>query len=336
MWYPLKFEPILKEVIWGGERICAYKSLAGKGDGIGESWEISQVENHVSLVSEGPLRGRSLSELIAMDATGLLGARVRARFGDRFPLLVKFIDAKRDLSVQVHPDDAAARRHHGPSASGKTEMWYVLESETDSELVTGFSKDIDLEEYKQRIAEDSIEEVLHREHPAGGDVYFIPPGCVHAIGKGILLAEIQQSSDYTYRLYDYNRVDSDGRRRELHTDLAAEVLDYSRNTDSRIRYQRAVNQAVTLADCPYFTTNLLELNAEAGPEAVHRDLLALDSFVICICTEGSARLVCLAEGASGKKETVLRQGETVLIPARLADYCLLPQPKATILETYIG
>lgn len=332
MWYPLKFEPILKQVIWGGDKICSYKSLPESCDGVGESWEISQVEGHVSVVSEGTLKGRSLSELIALDAAGLLGTGVQARFGNEFPLLVKFIDAKEDLSVQVHPDDKAARRHHGPSAKGKTEMWYVLESEPGAQLVTGFSQDLDLAQYKRRIASDSIEEVLHREQPQPGDAFFIRPGCVHSIGKGLLLAEIQQSSDYTYRLYDYNRVDADGRRRELHTALAAEVLDYHRNTDSRIRYTRAENQAVTLADCPYFTTNLLELNAGGESTPLHRDLRHLGSFVICICIGGSVRLVAGEE----QKETVLHRGETVLIPAALADYRLLSQPRATLLETYVG
>lgn len=332
MWYPLKFEPILKQVIWGGDKICSYKSLPEKRDGIGESWEISQLEGYVSVVSEGALKGRSLSELIAADATGLLGTRVQARFGNEFPLLIKFIDAKQDLSVQVHPDDKSARRNHGASAKGKTEMWYVLSCEPGAQLVTGFSEDIDLAQYKRRIADDSIEEVLHREQPQPGDAFFIHPGCVHSIGKGLLLAEIQQSSDYTYRLYDYNRVDANGQRRELHTALAAEVLDYRRNTDSRIRYERVENQAVTLADCPYFTTNLLELNAATGTKALHRDLRHLGSFVICICIGGSVRLLAGEE----QKETVLHRGETVLVPAALADYSLLPQPKATLLETYIG
>lgn len=324
-WYPLKFEPILKEVIWGGDRICQFKSLPDQRTGIGESWEISAIEGRVSVVSNGPLKGKTLNELISMDSEGLLGRKVCERFGKTFPLLIKFIDAREDLSVQVHPDDENAKRHHGAGAMGKTEMWYIIDSEPGSVLVSGFSKDLDKSEYQRRIADGSIEEVIHKVHPEKGDVFFISPGIVHAIGKGVMLAEIQQSSDYTYRIYDYNRLDANGRPRELHTELAADVLNFNRNSETRHEYQRSENDVVKLVSCPFFTTNLLELNCGG----IRCENPSKDSFSIVVCTQGMARITW------SEDSMLIGQGETVMIPAEMTSYTIESDKSASLLEVFI-
>lgn len=326
-YYPIKFIPYLKKTIWGGERIKEYKQLSGVGHNIGESWELSQVEGHVSVISNGSLKGKDLNDLIALDPEGILGKKVYRRFGTKFPLLIKFLDAAKDLSVQVHPDDLFARAHHGADAMGKTEMAYVIEASKDATLIAGFSKQIDEAEYEKRIAEDTIEEVLLKHSAKSGHVYFIPPGRVHAYGGGLLLLEVQQSSDWTYRLYDYHRKGPDGKLRELHTDLAKKALDY-KMYDRYYTEHDTHHQVVCVSDCPHFTTNMVSLK----DNAIKRDLSKYDSFSVCVCIKGEVFLDC----GNGITET-LKRGETVLIPAVLAkQYALSSTGEASLMEIYIA
>jgi len=344
--YPLKFEPILKKNIWGGSEICRFKKLDVQESGIGESWEVSQVEGSVSVVSNGELRGKSLTEVIELAPEALMGKSVYARFGKNFPLLIKFIDAEDNLSIQVHPNDIIAHKRH--NSFGKTEMWYVVASKPGSKLVSGFSRQIDAEEYERRIAENSIEEVLQYHEAKAGDVFFLPAGRVHAIGAGLFVAEIQQTSNITYRLYDYNRKDAQGKGRELHTELAKEAIDYQLYADLKTRYESVDNETVPLVTCSYFTTNRVQLKADVSgykeiitenskqkvmmTETIEmdRDYTNLDSFVIYVCMQGEGEI------AFGKGQTIsIRQGETVLLPACLEGATLRTSKELLILETYI-
>jgi mannose-6-phosphate isomerase len=337
--YPLKFEPILKKVLWGGSEIGCFKKLNVQESGIGESWEVAEVSGSVSIVANGYLKGISLTELIKEEPEALLGKLVYHRFGRKFPLLVKFIDAEADLSIQVHPNDQLAQeRHH---SFGKTEMWYVIGSKPGSRLVSGFSKQIDSDEYARRIADDSIEEVLQRFEVKPGDVFFLPAGRVHAIGAGLFIAEIQQSSDITYRLYDYNRKDAGGKGRELHTELAKEAIDYRLYDDLKTAYKPVENGVTPLVSCPYFTTNRIHLNAAEAVEQtdlpdsaskvaeLDRDYSDIDSFIIYCCMGGEGQILC------GDQNMSLKQGETVLLPASLEGTILSTTSELLLLETYI-
>ena len=298
-----KFEPILKQVIWGGEKIAPYKGIATDRTQIGESWELSGVRGHESVVAEGPDAGMTLPQLIARDGARLLGRTVQERFGDEFPLLVKFIDARQDLSIQVHPDDALALKRHG--SKGKTEMWYVVEADPGSHLRSGFAREATPEEYEAAVADDTICDLLADYAVRPGDVFFLPAGRIHSIGAGSFIAEIQQTSDITYRIYDFNRRDAQGNTRELHTELAREAIDYEVQPDYRTYYNNKPDEEVELVSCPYFTTSLLEPTRPAD-----LDLAARDSFLIVICIGGAGSLT----DDSGATLPIHR-GETVLIPA---------------------
>lgn len=324
MLYPFTFQPILKPVIWGGADICPFKGITPLQDGIGESWEISDVEGHVSVVANGDLAGKSLDELISTYGEQLVGKQVLARFGHTFPLLIKFIDACDNLSIQVHPNDELARKRH--NSFGKTEMWYVVKAKDDAALYSGFSKQIDADEYVKRVENNTIMDVLQRYEVKAGDVFFLPAGRVHAIGAGCFVAEIQQTSNITYRIYDYDRRDANGQGRELHTELAKDAIDYTLYPDYRTPYTRKENEKVELVTCPYFTTNLLEYD-----QPIVRDFSKLDSFVIYICMSGSA-VIKDNRGA----EIRVHQGQTVLIPANTDSVEILPEPSAKFMETYIG
>lgn len=300
---PLKFHPILKQTLWGGERIIPYKELASGLSRVGESWELSGMPGSESVVAEGPWAGSTLSELIGRFGAELLGKTNYARFGQEFPLLVKFIDAREDLSIQVHPDDELARKRHGKS--GKCEMWYVLEAEPGASLLTGFSRPIDPAEYERRVADNTLTDVLSRQAIAPGDVFYLPAGRVHSIGKGSFIVEIQQSSDITYRIYDFDRRDAAGNTRELHTELAREAIDFESSENSRITYAPENNQEVRLVTTPYFTTSLYTLTART-----RCDWSATDSFVAIILLQGSGSLT----DNEGNRIDV-RQGETWLLPA---------------------
>lgn len=322
--YPFTFQPILKSIIWGGADICPFKDVTPVLEGIGESWELSHVEGNVSLVQNGDLVNKSLDDLIKTYGASLLGKKVIEQFGTTFPLLIKFIDARDNLSIQVHPDDALAKERH--NSFGKTEMWYVIKAAQGAGLYSGFSKQIDADQYVERVENNTIMDVLQRYDVKAGDVFFLPAGRVHAIGSGCFIAEIQQTSNITYRIYDYNRKDAAGNGRELHTELAKDAIDYTVLPDYRTAYTDEKDKAVELVSCKYFTTNLLDLDKQTN-----RDFASLDSFVVYICMEGSLTL----EDNNGYKLNV-HQGQTVLVPACTTAVTLTPTPGAKLMETYIG
>jgi mannose-6-phosphate isomerase len=320
--YPLKFKPILKEIVWGGSRMRTIlnKNVAADKH-IGESWELSGVKGNLSVVNNGYLKGNNIEELIEIYMGELVGGKVYEQFGVEFPLLIKFIDANEPLSVQVHPDDAtAAQRHH---AYGKTEMWHVVDAEPNAELIVGFRREANLTEMLEHIESNTLKDMLNVEQVKAGESYFIPAGCIHAIGKGLLIAEIQQTSDITYRVYDWGR---NLPNRPLHIDLAMDVICYHAAQGHKVAPPPALNRPEPLASCPYFTTNKLTLT-----QGIRRRYEDIDSFVIYICTGGAATVTC-----GGQPESV-GKGETLLIPASLAGEVLLePQDQADLLEVYVG
>lgn len=323
--YPLKFKPQLHEKIWGGEKLgeLLHKDVK-PGMKCGESWEISGVEGNLSVVSNGFLEGNDIQELIEIYMGDLVGDRIYDHFGVEFPLLIKFIDAADDLSVQVHPNDELAKKRH--NAYGKTEMWYVIDAEKGAKLNAGFNQPVTREKYIEYFESGKLMDLLHFEEVKPGDVFFIPAGRVHAIGKGIVLAEIQQTSDVTYRIFDYNRVDEDGNPRELHTDLALDALDFSyREGSNKAPYTPERNKTSEIISCKYFTTGIIEFD-----KPVAKDISFLDSFVIYICIDGSFDIAW-----DGGAETI-RKGETVLVPASFDEYTLQPaEGKAKTLEVFV-
>jgi len=323
MLYPLKFEPILKEIIWGGDEICRFKNLFPRRSGVGESWEISHVKNNVSIVANGELKGKSLEELIDIYGEKLVGGKVLERFGTTFPLLIKFIDARTPLSVQVHPNDSLAKQRH--NSFGKTEMWYVVRATQGAYLYSGFARSMTPEEYVSSLEDDTFIDYLQRHEVTSGDVFFLPAGRVHAIGAGCFIAEIQQTSDITYRIYDYNRKDANGNPRELHTELAKDAIDYEVYPNYKSDYIPGQRPVQTLVSCPYFTTNLIEGKKGDVIQAAHPD-----SFSIYIGLEGNTQLTD-ANGYSIE----LRQGETVLFPAENQLTTLAFKEKGKLLEVYI-
>lgn len=326
--YPMLFQPNLRPVIWGGRKLKPWKGMTADDEAIGESWEISVVPSSVSTVANGIHAGRSLCDVVSKFPQEILGGHVAKRYANQFPLLVKFIDAERDLSIQVHPDDAMAQRVHGEM--GKTEMWYVIDARPGACLYAGFKEEMTPNEYKQRVADGSIIEVLARHEVKPGDVFYLPAGRVHAICGGILLAEIQQSGDITYRIFDYNRLDRDGKPRELHTELAAQALNFKVEKEYRTTYTAHKNGICQLADSPYFTVNMMELN-----QTTQRDLQNLDSFIIYMCVEGS----CSVRVRTTGEKVNLPAGSTCLIPASIADCDIIPDETSgtcRVLETFIG
>ena len=317
-----KFNPILKKTIWGGDRIAEYKGIETDLSEIGESWELSGVPGSESVVAEGPDIGMTLTGLIDRYKSSLLGERNYTRFGHNFPLLIKFIDARDDLSVQVHPDDDMARRLGHPC--GKTEMWYVLDSNNGARLANGFKTPVDPADYERLVSSGDIENTLNFNTIEKGDVYFIPAGRVHAIGKGAFVAEIQQTSDDTFRLYDYRRKGPDGKERELHTELAKEAIDFNDCGGRREEYTLLENIPVNVVRTPFFTTNILVLEHE-----MMRDYSEADTFVALVATSGAATLVC------GSQEMEIKQGETALISADSISLILRPRGEFSALETYI-
>lgn len=298
-----KFKPLLKQTLWGGDRIKAFKQLDTTMDCVGESWELSGVEGSETVVAEGPQQGLTLNQLVSLMRHDLVGHQAYQRFGNIFPLLVKFIDARRDLSIQVHPDDDTARRMG--YERGKTEMWYVLDAaDSRSSLFCGLKQHITPAQYRQMVENDSITEALasYQVHP--GDVFYIPAGRIHAIGAGCFIAEIQQTSDVTFRIYDYHRRDAKGQLRQLHTGQAAQSIDYSVAPDYRTPYVPAQNQPVRLVSCQHFTTTLYDLT-----RPMQLDYAALDSFVVVIVLAGQGTFSTAGQSAT------LHQGETLLLPA---------------------
>jgi mannose-6-phosphate isomerase len=300
--YPLKFRPILKERLWGGTKL---KEVLGKpidSETTGESWEISTVKGDISSVANGAYENKSLQVLINEYPEELLGKSVVDRFGKEFPILIKFIDAKQDLSIQLHPNDALAKERH--DSFGKTEMWYIMDADPEAELIVGFNRDVTKDEYAESLKENRLLDLLNYEKVKEGDTFFINTGKIHAIGAGVLLAEIQQTSDVTYRVFDFNRKDKDGNLRELHTELALDAIDYEKKDDFKVDYAVGKNTANEMVDCPYFKTNFLHLTNN-----LEQDITKRDSFTIYMCVGGSARI------QTGDGEESVQKGETVLIPA---------------------
>ena len=322
MLYPIKFKPRLKERLWGGDRLG---TLMGKklpaGKKIGESWEVSGVQKDVSVVGNGFLKGNDLQELIEVYMGELVGDSVFARYGDEFPVLVKLIDAQDVLSIQVHPDDALAAERH--NAYGKTEMWYVVDCDPGAVLYVGFNRHVSESEYLDAVAGGTVADLLDKVSVKPGDAYFIPAGTIHAIGKGLLIAEIQETSDVTYRVFDWDRVDEKGRMRELHTELALEAIDFGPPQDYNVTHTPQKNRAVELKSCPYFTVNLIELDGR-----MPRSYASLDSFVIYVCVDGDFSI----ERMNAAAESVA-MGESVLLPADMDEVTLAG--KGRLLEIYM-
>jgi len=322
--YPFKFSPIFKHKVWGGSRLTTMAGLEPQ-DGVGENWILSAHDDDDSLIINGFLADNTLEELIEVYMDELVGEKVFEQYRNNFPLLFKLIDAQDDLSIQVHPNDEIARKNHGEKNNGKAEMWYVMKAEPGAKLVVGFKKNINRQEYTNAVNDGTITELLQWVEVKPGDVVFIPPGRVHAIGKGILLAEIQQSSDITYRIHDYNRLDKDGRLRPLHIKEAQEVVVLEAVQQPIINYKSIPNEATTLVECEHFVTNLLSVKSD-----MKRTYHQLDSFVVLLCVQGEAKITTHSQAYT------LTQGELLFIPSTLTEIQIKTTDENTkILETYL-
>ncbi|PKD17128.1 mannose-6-phosphate isomerase [Salegentibacter salinarum] len=319
--YPIKFFPILKEKIWGGEKLKTILNKETNRDDLGESWEISGVEGAISVVSNGELKGFSLKDLLEEYKEEILGKKIYKEFDADFPLLIKFIDANTELSVQLHPNDELAQQRH--NSFGKTEMWYIMQADEGAKINIGFKESVSKEDYISRLEEGKIVELLNFEEVKKGDSFFINTGKVHAIGAGVLLAEIQQTSDVTYRIYDWDRTDDEGNSRELHTALAIDAIDFEKKDDFKLNYEKTKNTSSEVASCQYFTTNYLPVEGE-----IKKDYSNLDSFVIYMCVSGNGEV-----SVNGNSEKIA-QGETLLIPAQNKEVKLSAE-NCELLEVYI-
>lgn len=321
--YPLKFDTIYKEKIWGGQKM---KTVLGKDfsplKNCGETWEISGVPGNLSKVSEGPLKGWTLPELIEEFKGDLVGQKVYEHYGNEFPLLVKFLDAAEDLSIQVHPDDKLAKERH--NSLGKTEMWYVFQADEGAKLISGFNKDTNKEEYIEHLNSGKLMDILNEEEVEAGDCFYLPAGRVHTIGAGLLLAEIQQSSDVTYRIYDFDRTDDKGNKRELHTEEALDALDYKHYSQYKTPYERGLNKEIPLVKSQYFQTNLLEFST-----GIIREHYDKDSFVIYTCFEGQAEIDIMGQ------TTKIGMGNAVLVPQNAQDIHIRTNSGFKMLETFM-
>jgi mannose-6-phosphate isomerase len=318
--HPLKFQPILKDKIWGGKKLNQYLNKDSDSRQLGESWEISAVPEDVSVVSNGQLKGMSLQELLETYKSDLLGKKNYQHFGNDFPLLIKFIDAKEDLSIQLHPDDKLAKKRH--NSFGKTEMWYVMQADKDANLIVGFNQKMTQEKYLSHLKNKTLPRILNFDKVKEGDTYFIEAGRVHAIGSGVLLAEIQQTSDVTYRVYDWDRRDSDGNERELHNEIATDAIDFNMKDNFRVHYKKRKNTSNKMVSCPFFTTNYLELDSEIEKKNT------IDSFLIYICVDGEVEI------STASTTDMISKGETLLIPAMIKDFKLKTKG-AKLLEVYL-
>lgn len=316
--YPLQFTPIIKDRIWGGTKLQTVLNKEIPTDTSGESWELSTVPSDVSVVENGDLKGKNINEVIALFSNEILGENVIARFGTEFPLLFKFIDAKEDLSIQVHPNDELAKKRH--NSFGKTEMWYVMQADAGAKLVVGFKHKVSQKEYVKKLESKQLKELLNEIPVKQGDIFFLETGTVHAIGGGVVVAEIQQTSDITYRLYDWDRVDANGNGRELHTELALDAINYN-PTDCQIQYSTKENTSNKTVHCPYFNTNVIPLNGEMNWKSNR------GSFTVFMCTEGGFSLEIDAKIYHYKK------GDTVLLPAILEGGTL--KGNANLLEVWL-
>ena len=322
--YPLKFQPILKQKLWGGDHIkTIYRHDEPQMEKVGESWDISAIEDDDCEVINGWLEGNTLADLVEVYMGDLVGDTVYDKYGTEFPLLLKLIDANDNLSIQVHPSDELAEEEHG--LNGKTEMWYVLDAESEAYVILGFTRYVSQAEYIERVALGNLEEVLQKYPVKKGDVLFIPAGTVHSIGKGCLIMEVQQASDITYRIYDYNRRDVDGNYRELHTELAQKAIDYENWQGRKISLQPAQNGIVNIVECPYFVVNEMQID-----KPKEYDLAPINSFVLLSCVEGHVTIKW------DEDYLTLTDGETILIPAEMNSLYIVPTVNTKLLETYIN
>lgn len=320
--YPLKFTPILKDKIWGGEKLGTIlnKSI-GESKICGESWEISGVDGDISIVSEGSLAGETLVALIDQFKGELIGDKVYQKFGNKFPLLIKFIDANDDLSIQVHPNDELGLKRH--NSFGKTEMWYVVDAEEGAKLISGFNKQTNKKEYLNIFESGNLQDILNREEVYNDDVFFLPAGRVHTIGKGLLIAEIQQTSDITYRIYDFDRLDKNGVGRELHVEEAVDAIDYNFYDEYKTSYDKSAKEA-EIGKSQYFVTNRLLIE-----EAVTRNYSHLDSCIILMCLKGEGTIQFSSESIS------YQLGDSILIPNSISEVTIIPSSKSKLLEVSI-
>lgn len=314
----------MKQTLWGGDKIIPFKHLNENLPNVGESWEISAVEGSESVVANGADKGLTLPEMVRKYKEELVGEANYMRFGNKFPLLIKFIDAKLDLSIQVHPNDELARKRH--NSFGKNEMWYVIAADKGAKLISGFAEQITPKEYKERVYNGTFAEVLQTCEIKPGDVFYVPAGRVHGIGAGSFIAEIQQTSDVTYRIFDYNRKDQNGKARELHTNQAMDAINFADvQDDFRTEYELTENEPIEVVASPYFTTSVYDMTEE-----ITCDYSELDSFVIFICTEGSCKIT-----DDSKNELTLCAGETILLPASTQEVTITPDGRVKLLETYV-
>jgi mannose-6-phosphate isomerase len=318
--YPIKFKPILKEKIWGGTKLKTILNKKSDAPNIGESWEISDVDGDTSIVSNGEFKELTLKQLLSTYQEELIGRKNFEQFGENFPLLIKFIDAKEDLSIQLHPNDELAAKRH--NSFGKTEMWYVMQADDKANLIVGFNQSVTPDVYLKHLENKTLPEILNFDKVREGDTYFIEVGRVHAIGAGVMLAEIQQTSDITYRVYDWDRKDDDGNKRELHNDLAIDAIDFNMKEDFRVTYSKQENEESNMVSCQYFTTNYIHLTKIIEKNNHH------DSFIIYMCVEGNAKVT--VEGFS----EIINKGETILVPATFKRF-KLESNNAKLLEVYV-
>ncbi|MFB9054852.1 type I phosphomannose isomerase catalytic subunit [Formosa undariae] len=318
--YPIKFSPILKEKIWGGEKLKSLLNKNSNATDVGESWEISDVEGEPSVVANGALKGKSLKDLLETYKEDFIGVQNYRIFKNKFPLLIKYIDAKQDLSIQLHPNDELAAKRH--NSFGKTEMWYVMQADENSELIVGFKDKVTPANYLEHLEHKTLPKILNTERVNTGDTFFIEVGRVHAIGAGVMLAEIQQTSDITYRVYDWERVDKEGNERELHTELALDAIDFEMADDFKVTYEKIKNESNEMVSCPYFTTSFLEVTETLSKKNIR------DSFLIYMCVEGEAEIT-----VNGISETI-KMGETILLPAAVEAF-QINSKQAKLLEVFV-
>ena len=320
----LKFTPIFKSVLWGGKRIAQFKNMPPQGDHVGESWELSPMKGNESVVSEGPMKGRTLPELMISDGEEIMGKRLYAKYGDKFPLLIKFIDSTDDLSIQVHPDDELAAKRH--NSLGKTEMWFSVLPAEGAYLYAGFKKQITPEQFRAMVADNTIVDVLGKLYPKRGDMFFLPAGRVHSIGRGNFVLEIQEASDITYRIYDYDRRDAQGNPRQLHIEESVDSITYNDTEMTVDHFEPKAGEEIVMESCPFFTTTLMEIEGTTTLKLAERD-----SFSVVIPTRGNAVLT-----APDGSKTILNQGETVLVPASMESLDITASgDSCEIVTTYI-
>ncbi len=320
----LKFTPIFKSVLWGGKRIAQFKNMPPQGDHVGESWELSPMKGNESVVSEGPMKGRTLPELMISDGEEIMGKRLYANYGDKFPLLIKFIDSTDDLSIQVHPDDELAAKRH--NSLGKTEMWFSVLPAEGAYLYAGFKKQITPEQFRAMVADNTIVDVLGKFYPKRGDMFFLPAGRVHSIGRGNFVLEIQEASDITYSIYDYDRRDAQGNPRQLHIEESVDSITYNDTEMTVDHFEPKAGEEIVMESCPFFTTTLMEIEGTTTLKLAERD-----SFSVVISTRGNAVLT-----APDGSKTILNQGETVLVPASMESLDITASgDSCEIVTTYI-